>query len=84
MPTMSDDDRSAFTLSDIRAIRWLALGLGAVAIAMTLITDRDSPLLVAGFIGVVAAVPLAAIYLLRRLRAKTAAPRRDEQDARRR
>ena len=63
---MSKDDRTGFSLSDIRAIRYLMLAGGAIAIGMLLITDRDTPLLVIGFVTVVMVVPLAAIYLLRR------------------
>ena len=63
---MSKDDLTGFSLSDIRAIRYLMLAGGAIAIGMLLITDRETPLLVIGFVTVVMAVPLVAIYLLRR------------------
>jgi hypothetical protein len=67
---MSKEDRGTFTLSDIRAIRWLVLVMGGIATGMMLVTDRDSPVMVAGFITVVTIVPLVAIYLLRRFAKK--------------
>jgi hypothetical protein len=62
---MKDEDRGTFTLSDIRAIRYLILVLGGIATFMLLVTDRESPLMVVGFISIVTVVPLATIYLLR-------------------
>jgi hypothetical protein len=67
---MSKEDRSTFTLSDIRLIRYLVLAMGGIGIGMLLITDRESPLMVVGFIAVVTIVPIAAIYFLRRRRKK--------------
>jgi hypothetical protein len=67
---MNKDNRVTFSLSDIRAIRLLVLVLGGIGIVMFLITDRDSPLLVVGFISVLTVVPLAAIYAVRRFKAK--------------
>ena len=63
---MSKDDPTGFTLADIRAIRYLVLAGGGIGIGMLLITDRETPLLVIGFVTVVTFVPLVAIYLLRR------------------
>ena len=66
---MSQKNRDTFTPADIRAIRLLVLVNGGIAVAMLLVTDREAPLLVFVFITVVTFVPIAAIYLLRRLRA---------------
>jgi Flp pilus assembly protein TadB len=63
-------DRSVFTLADIRAIRYLMLVLGGVGLVMFLITDRETPLLVVGFVTTLATVPIAAIYVLRRMAAR--------------
>lgn len=67
---MNKDNRVTFSLSDIRAIRLLVLALGGIGLVMFLITDRDSPMLVVGFISVLTVVPLAAIYAVRRFKAK--------------
>ena len=64
---MNKEDRATFTLADIRAIRYLIIALGGISVGMLLITDRDSPVMVVGFITIVTIVPLAAIYLLRRI-----------------
>jgi hypothetical protein len=69
---MSNEDPSTFTLSDVRLIRYLVFAMGAIAVGMLLITDRESPLMVIGFITVVTIVPIGAIYLLRRRAAKRA------------
>ena len=75
---MSKEDRATFTLSDIRAIRWLVLAMGGIAIVMLLITDRESPVLVVGFTTVLTVVPLVAIHLLRRFARKKEAERLPE------
>lgn len=64
---MNRPERGVFTLSDIRAIRYLVLVLGGVGLAMFLITDRETPLLVVAFITTLVVVPIAAIYFLRRM-----------------
>ena len=66
---MSQKGRDTFTPADIRAIRLLVVALGGIGILMLLVTDRESPLAVVAFITAVTVVPIAAIYLLRRLRA---------------
>ncbi|HUR59815.1 MAG TPA: hypothetical protein VM029_18995 [Opitutaceae bacterium] len=63
---MRPDDDSTFTLSDVRMIRYLVFALGGIGLGMLLITDRESPLMVIGFLAVVTIVPIAAIYFLRR------------------
>jgi hypothetical protein len=75
---MSKPARAGFTLADIRAIRYLVLTAGAIGIGMMLITDRESPLLVVGFIAVITVVPVVAIYALRRFAKRT--ERRDSPE----
>ncbi|HTX65296.1 MAG TPA: hypothetical protein VMD31_05975 [Opitutaceae bacterium] len=65
---MSHPGRDIFTPADLRAIRLLVIALGGVGILMLLVTDRETPLVVVAFITVVTIVPIAAIYVLRRLR----------------
>jgi hypothetical protein len=58
---------AAFTLADLRALRWLAIALGAVLAALCLLIKETAELLLA--IGLVASMMIIAplaIYLLRR------------------
>lgn len=66
MDSMNDDHRPTFPLSDIRALRYLALVLGALAVVMLTITDRETPFLAIGFVTLLGVAPIAAIYFLRR------------------
>ena len=78
---MGENEESTFTLSDVRLIRYLVFALGAIGVGMLLVTDRESPLMVIGFLAVVTIVPIAAIcFLRRRARGKAAdnAPPRGE------
>lgn len=74
---MNDDHRATFTVSDIRAIRLLVIMLGALAVVMLVITDRETPFLAIGFVTSLAVVPCGAIYFLRRMR-RNRAPKQSQ------
>lgn len=67
---MNNEKHGEFSLEDIRAIRYLILVMGGIGLFMLLITDRETPIIVIGFIAVVTLLPLGAIYLLRRVSRK--------------
>ncbi len=67
---MAEEEKPVFSLSDIRALRWLAIVVGLVACGLFALTGGNAPVLVAGFCTVVMGAVVVVIFLLRRVARK--------------